>query len=60
MNPLRAAYAITTASRYALGVVAGCAAPLWCRWRGHGPWYPVTAGGGLAARQCVNCGVVRR
>lgn len=39
MTPLRAAYGVTVAGRYLLGAVAGRAAPLWCRVRGHGARY---------------------
>lgn len=53
VNLLRAAYAVTTASRYALGAVAGCAAPLWCRVFNHGPTQVINKGAGV---QCIRCG----
>lgn len=31
-------------ARWALGAVAGCAAPLWCRLVGHGPLLPCNEG----------------
>lgn len=42
-----------TALLYLLGAVAGCAAPLWCRVRGHGRYRLINEG---AAVQCVDCG----
>lgn len=45
-----------TALRYLLGAVAGCAAPLLCRMRGHGPRCGPTEVNGAWRYCCLRCG----
>lgn len=44
-----------TALLYLLGAVAGCAAPLLCRVRGHGPMCGPTPMNGRMRYLCLRC-----